>query len=263
MFLKTFWKLLRQLFRGNMADIRNAVFDSRYKNDEIIRVITGTSSSLTTGNSETIEISNSFMNGWGGLFVGIWSLNGTDWYDIGADKLDGSFVSEWQVSANTDPNTLNIFVWNIRGSTGTVQYKIALLARATQQGASVIQPDEIKRLDTRYNFQKIFYDEESPTTTVAIGTTYTITVPHNFGYVPFVRGFINFQDDNIPSMMHHTYDMGSASSKTSWNVGGDGVTLTPYITADTNNVYFNVKNEVWMGAGLTADVRIFGRVYYE
>lgn len=275
MFLRTFWAFLRQAFRRlTMAgDPTKAAFDSRYEIDQILAIRTGTITGIASGTTGSITIdTTSIVQPWTCLYQGIWSIDGTNWYDINGEILHpGTFVSDWSSSISSNYGTLALSFSNIRsGVTSDVQYKVAIISEGCFQPDVYPEPiDQTQKLDSRYSYQKIF---NSNTTgpfknvepfTVAPNTTFTQTVNHNFGYVPSARGFMEIRDVGGTFTFQGVYDMTRSGFSYNFASGGNNCSITGSITADTSNVYFNITNTTTGGSGRTATMALFYRVYYD
>lgn len=178
-----------------------------YKNDKIIGVLTG-SISVAGASSPTLSVTatDTRDTGFGDwcLFSGIFSIDGgATWNDMGAQTPDLSvpgvpvFDTFDCTAACSSTGVFTITCINyVNLNTGTTSaktalYKVVLLAK---KGQGSITPLPVTALPlyhySGFNYQKIHIDDAGSFTATA-GNTGQLVVPHNLGYVPNVRAWIN------------------------------------------------------------------------
>lgn len=242
-----------------MPDPRDIYFSSEIPIDKILGTFEG-SFSIGTG-SPFAEVNDTFVTNIPEttFYQGIYSTDGgTTWIDL------GSYIGRTTDITVIGISSLGSFTIKSRnfGASGfDVQYKVALIAKPGQ-GSITPQPigDDIV-FNTEFNYQKILSDESS-SISVANGSDYIETIPHNLGYIPKVRAFIE-----IPSSFGSyttaglyeflTFANASLSQTTSPDASAEhksGVYL------DNSNVYVGIGNKAGVG---TLNGTLYVRTYYD
>lgn len=193
------------------------------------------------------------------FFLGIFSTDGgTTWVDFNSNipNISNPSVVALQTQmlyGRSKPNTLVLTADNwsyYNGSTTTsaaytFQFKVVVYARPDQGNVTPQPVTQSLNFSTVYNYQKIFRDSVFPFT-LPIGTS-TLTLTHNLGYIPKIRGYIdNFSYATDTAAL---YDFGYFSSQTLFDL---------YI--DTTSVKYFFDNSSGVG-NMTGT--IYTRIYFD
>lgn len=173
-------------------------FTSALDTDRVLEIFTGRISVPTTG-SGSLALFDTYNTGINDLTypVGIFSVDGGNGTDMGSHYLVGS--SYLSLVASTQNNVLNVSAINFDAPTHSVAYKIAILAKPSNTTFTLPNnlPVNTAYLDSRINYQKIALEATIPIIvpagngTTAWLETLTVPIPHNLGYRPNVRSFVD------------------------------------------------------------------------
>lgn len=174
-----------------------------YGIDQIIGVTSGTLSMIapTAGTSPVTATAN-FAHGFGdsAYFSGIFSADGgVTWNDFGSmtPVISGGLPVFQTVGCDAICDSSNLTTaasnyYNFAAGTGTpatVTYKVYLFAKNTM--ALPITPlatSQILQYNSAFNYQKIF-SLGTVNLTVGSGSTGSVNIIHNLGYIPKVRAY--------------------------------------------------------------------------
>lgn len=237
------------------------------KTDQIIGVFTGTLSVDTptfVSTPKTATASHAHGFGDSCYFHGIFSTDGgTTWNDFGAQIPDvsggGKPVSQTaDCEAYVDTTNLVVTGYSYYNSaTGiglprTIQYKVYLLAKNSM--ALPIRPiatAERISWSSRYNYQKIAA-QGTINLTVASGSTGSVVVTHNLGYVPKIRAFLFYAA--TPTVCQSLSDDNNGNFGSIYSVQSKVTSTDVTFYADRNN---------WSGVPPALNVNIEYRVYQD
>lgn len=175
-----------------------------YGIDQIIGITTGTMSIATpTSGSSPKQTTVNFAHGFGdsAYFAGIFTADGgTTYNDLGAMipviSLGNPVFQTVGCDVTCDNTNLIITGTNYynfvtgSGSPATVTYKIYMFAKNTMANpVTPLATSQILQYNSAFNYQKIFM-QGTINLTVSSGSTGSVNVVHNLGYVPKVRAYL-------------------------------------------------------------------------
>lgn len=236
-------------------------FDSRFPVDRILSVYTGVETAIAVGGRQ-ISFLIPELNNDTPIFVGIWSLDQSTWYTLGASKLTAIGTTSFGTLIYCTSGTrFVITASNVAEPTTNFYYKIVAIDKPVNQAPplQIIGLDRKDVLNSQYNYQKIATQGWQNDIIMAPSTTYTLTVPYTNSTVPCCRGFIQFND--FGGLTDQMFDMRFNGIST--NVGANASNISTTITADTSNIYYKITNTISSGIGLTVNSKIYYRVYYD
>ncbi len=179
-----------------MIDPRNFYFNSNYLIDKVLEIFTGSFTSASRISPAPVnDTKNTSINDLL-YYVGTYTVDGGEPQDIGSEVLVNGFV--FQVLASTQAGTLQIYSNNADTISHEVTYKIALISKPSNTLFTLnesTQPINDLYFSSSLNYQKIaLEDVESVSVAPAVGATPTdtlVTIPHDLGYIPCVRAFVD------------------------------------------------------------------------
>ncbi len=235
-----------------------------YKIDNIIGITTGSFAiSAPTSSPGYTTATQTFNTGFNDtcLFQGIFSTDGVNWNDFGANQPNLSTPGQpvlqtvtcyGGVGNNGVFTAYGLNYYDLVHSVGTaytIQYKVAFFAKDNQGAITPISTNEILQYDSSTNYQKI---HSSGSFSNAAGTT---TINHGLGYVPKVREWIIPTSNTLAAGGTITIPANTLVTP-DWFTG---YTNTGFATGiDTNNAYFTSINN---GSAISAT--ILYRIYWD
>jgi hypothetical protein len=190
-----------------------------YNTDKIIGITTGTIvTGVPTSGGFTSSATSTFTTGFADTcaFVGIYSVDsGTTWQDFGAHQIIATATPVFQtydcncymlpsgVLTVTGTSYYNYVAGS--GTSQTMLYKVALIAKNTQGLITPLATNELGQYSSAFNFQKIVQSGQlTYNLTNSVGNSQIIL--HNLGYVPKIRAW--FQElGGANRMMPVYYDV--------------------------------------------------------
>jgi hypothetical protein len=222
-----------------------ASFVSSVPIDKVIGIVTGTVSvgapSSGAPDFGTKSATDTRAHGFGDncYFQGIFSTdNGTTWNDFGCMTPNltsaNPVFQTLDTNATVDTTNVTVKVTNYYDSVHststayTVLYKVFLLAKPNMaQPVTPIAVSEPASLNSQFKYQKIFAQDKL-NLTVAFGSSGSVSVAHNLGYIPNVRAW--WFDGGSPTVCRPI-------SFSPGNTTGTGVD-SPQVQIDTSRVTF-------------------------
>lgn len=238
-----------------MPDPRDFLFNTAYKMDQIIFSKSGTIT-VAASTTENVTIPNTI--GATTLFTGYFNVDGGNanntipsFYAIGeVADVNAPYVSIEPTVTNTD---ITLSVENTDSSSHSVQYDIYLLAKSNQGEITPDLEGSGFSFNTNRNYLKIAFDDIAnitipAATSAQIFQSISTTIPHNLGYAPNFRSFIEYNGAMRLSDRYSSADR-----------------IISAVSVDDNNLYIELFN--WAtGSGPnqpTKDVQVHYRVYYD
>jgi hypothetical protein len=244
-----------------LTNIQNAILSSTVPIDQILGTYTGSFASpspaapglpvlssavITTNIPETT------------FFKGIFSTDGgTTWNDFNAQTpiyAGGLTLQTVQVYGKSAVGSFTVYssnAWIGSVNNVVVLYKVVIFAKPNQ-GNVTPQPFGTNTVfDSRLNYQKIAVDNVLSVTEAAFGSG-SYTTAHNLGYVPKVRGYLEYAVGATYSLSTGVglYDIGYITQSD---------TLQS-VTMDTVNVTVNHNNS---GNAVPNVFTLYTRIYYD
>lgn len=176
------------------VDATKLNFYSGYPIDKIIGIFYG--SFTATSRPFTAPVGDSHPTGINDLvyFVGTFTVDGSQPQDIGSEyMINGEIVQALGASIN---GTIQIYYNNSDSITHLITYEIAIISKPSN---TLYTPGNLSNntlyFYSGFNYQKIAVENTEPISiAAAVGPTPTdtvITIPHNLGYRPCVRAFVD------------------------------------------------------------------------
>lgn len=232
-----------------MTDPRNFYFNSNYSIDKILQIFSG--SFVSASRITPTPINDTHNTNINDLlyYVGTYTVDGGNPQDIGSEVLVNGF--RFQVLASVINGTLNILSNNADTATHTVTYNIATISKPSNTLFTTTQSSQ-HNFTSKLNYQKILFDEPIPITlSPAIGTTPTdtlITIPHDLGYRPCVRAFVDngttLTDVLVRNGISLVYNMNILMTN---SLDGNNVYLR-FTNLDTSTRNFNLNCRIYYDA---------------
>jgi len=210
---------------------------------------------ITTVNIKTGITSTCF-------FQGIFSIDGGNtWQDFNANLSTTrggnivvqtvTVVGESVADGSISISCLNYYDYtNSVGTAYTVLWKLVLFARPNQPALDLQPVGADLSFNTDLNYQKIASDTYQTLSAPGPGITSVATFPHNLGYKPKFRIFLDQSTDTLNLNSNNLYDIQTMSA---------GVIMY-YAKVDTENVYVYAYNGY---SPTTYTARIYARIYYD
>lgn len=238
-----------------MINRTNTAFYTGDAVDKLLIPLTGVTTGLATNTSLQVALPlpvNDTL-----LHQGIWSIDGTNWQDISDANYTAAGVVNAQISAWCIPGTFYLECFNVRNvATVPFSYKIVGIAK-DNQGIFPVQPFGIATAyDSRQNVEKMAVSSILPAT-IAASATFTQTIPHNLGFVPPARCFLEMLTTSVFSPYGGGANVSIIDCSNSLAAGALHMACT--ITIDSTNLYLSIKNN---NAG-SVSVNIHYRIYYD
>lgn len=230
--------------------ITDFTFDSRYQVDKILEVFSGSFNSASRVNP--IPINSSNITGISDLvyYAGTYTVDGSNPQDIGSVFRVNNF--NFQVLASSQSNVINLLSNNADTVSHSVTYEITVISKPTNTfftPSGSVDPANSLYFTTGLNYQKVAFDDVLPVSVAAaVGTIPTdtlVAIPHNLGYKPCVRAFV----DNGTTLTDVLVRNGIALI---YNIN-----LIMTNSVDENNVYFRFTNEDTTSRSFNLNYRIY------
>lgn len=256
------WRALTSLRFFNMSvDPRNFLLHSNYPTDKIVEIISSDDvGTVTVASGATSTQTYVHSLGDTAFFVGKFWLDGTtkqaplgstivvsgDYSDINAIFTDGVYATSTYITS-TD---FHISFVNNDASSQTVAFEIYLISKSDQLP---LETGNLSKLSfsSNYNYFKIAQDSTVAIPSLAAASSspfyrvQTITIPHNLGYVPMVRAFV---ETDIRLATGTTVDSGGLRIRVNYSI-------------DDTNLYLQVSNFSTTDASATGLFHY--RIYYD
>jgi len=218
--------------------------------DQILAVFSGSFSATSRPAAQTVGASNNTGISDFSFAQGTFTVDGGSPQDMGSETLvNGETV---QALFGSQSGVLNIYYNNADTVAHTIAYNIALLSKPSNTLFTLPgTPNNKLYFDSRKNYQKIaLQDSQSVTVVAAVGTTPTdtvVTIPHNLGYRPCVRAFLDNSVTLVDLLVRNSMPL----------IFNTNVLMTN--TVDNANVTFRFTN-----SDTTAyTLKLHYRIYYD
>lgn len=231
-------------------NVTNFSFNSAYEIDKILAVYSGSFSAASRPAVQTVGASNNTGISDFSFAQGTFTVDGGSPQDIGSETLvNGQTV---QALFGSQSGVLKIYYNNADTVSHTIAYNIALLSKPTNTLYTLPgTPNDKLYFDSSKNYQKIaLQSSQFVTVAAAVGTTPTdtvVTIPHNLGYRPCVRAFLDNSVTLVDLLVRNSMPL----------ILNLNILMTN--TVDNTNVIFRFTN-----SDTTAyTLRIHYRIYYD